>query len=219
MQRFKNRTDAGRHLARQLKKYADQDNVIVLGLPRGGVPVALPVAKALNAPMDVFVVRKLGVPRQPEVAMGAIASGGSFVLNQSVIEALGLKDSDISEVASRERLELARREEIYRGKRPEPDLTDKIVLLVDDGLATGSTMRAALMAVWVRNPARVVVAAPVGSREACTSLENQADEVVCLETPEPFQAVGLWYEQFSQTSDREVRQCLAEAEQHRAAGS
>ena len=219
MQRFKNRTDAGRRLARQLQKYAAQDNVIVLGLPRGGVPVALPVAKALDAPLDVFVVRKLGVPRQPEVAMGAIASGGSFVLNQSVIEALDLKDTDISEVASRERLELARREESYRGKRPEPDLTDKIVLLVDDGLATGSTMRAALMAVRARNPARVVVAAPVGSREACTSFENQADEVVCLETPEPFQAVGLWYEQFTQTSDREVRQCLAEAELHRTAGS
>lgn len=208
---FRDRTDAGRALARQLTAYAGRREVLVLALPRGGVPVAFEVAEALGAPLDIFLVRKLGVPGQEELAMGAIASGGVRVVNRQVVEYMKITDDVLDEVAAREQRELERREELYRGAAPSPDAAGRVVILVDDGLATGSTVRAAALALRRQHPARLVVAAPVASRQACEELRGEVDEVVCAETPEPFDGVGRWYEDFSQTSDEEVRRLLEHA--------
>ena len=209
--RFRDRRSAGQLLARQLAGYAHRSDVVVLGLPRGGVPVAFEVADALDAPLDVFVVRKLGVPFQPELAMGAIASGGVTVLNDDVLAMADITPDMVAHAVSAEERELARREHLYRNGRPPLALTGKIVILVDDGLATGSTMRAAVEAVRHLHPARVIVAVPVGARESCGVLAQTADDVVCLQVPVPFSAVGLWYEDFSQTSDDEVRVLVEQA--------
>jgi putative phosphoribosyl transferase len=205
---FRDRTDAGRQLADKLRHYADRDDVIVLALPRGGVPVAVEVADALGAPLDIFLVRKLGVPGQEELAMGAIASGGVRVLNDQVIRMVRPSQAAIDRVAAEEQWELERREREYRGGQPPLDLRGKTVILVDDGLATGSTMRAAVAAVRKLGPDRVVVAVPVGATETCADFEGDADEAVCAHEPDPFHAVGLWYEDFSQTTDEEVRELL-----------
>ena len=206
--RFSDRREAGRVLSTRLAAYAGRSDVVVLALPRGGVPVAAEVAAALGAPLDVFVVRKLGVPYQPELAMGAIAGGGVRVLNDEVI-ALAQITSPMLEAATRiAREELARREQVYRNGRPAVPLKDKVAILVDDGLATGSTMRAAVEAVRRLQPSRVVVAVPVGAPETCRELALMADEVICVEMPVPFSAVGLWYDDFSQTTDDEVRALL-----------
>jgi putative phosphoribosyl transferase len=207
--RFADRRNAGITLARQLQQFANRNDVVVLALPRGGVPVAYEVARRLGAPMDVFVVRKLGLPGHPELAMGAIASGGVQVMNVDVVTWYRPSTAAIEAVARAERMELERRERAYRDGRPPVPIEGRIVLLVDDGLATGSTMRAAVLAIRRLRPARVVVAVPVGARETCESLGDIADEVVCALIPEPFSAVGLWYVDFSQTSDDEVRQLLA----------
>jgi predicted phosphoribosyltransferase len=214
---FRDRSEAGRYLAQELTAYAGRNDVIVLGLPRGGVPVAYEVARALEAPLDVLVVRKLGLPQQPELAMGAVAGGGAIVLDEDLVSALRLPASQVDAVVSRERAEVERREREYRGDRPAPAVHGRIVLLVDDGLATGSTLRAAVQALRRRAPARIVVAVPVGASDSCRSLEADADEVVCAWTPQPFQAVGLWYEDFAQTSDDEVRDLIARAAAQRTA--
>ncbi len=212
MTRFRDRSEAGRLLAARLEPaYAGRSDVIVLGLPRGGVPVALEIARGLGAPLDVFVVRKLGVPGHEELAMGAIASGGVIVLNDEVVRELGLDRAIIEEVAEREARELARRELAYRGGRPPPDVAGRAAILVDDGLATGSTMRAAVAALRRQGPAAVVVAVPVGAYSTCVDLAREVDDLVCLATPEPFYAVGLWYEDFRQTTDAEVRALLESA--------
>jgi len=208
---FRNRAEAGLALADRLRQYADRDDVVVLGLPRGGVPVAFEVARSLHAPLDVFVVRKLGVPGHSELAMGAIASGGVRALNQDVITWYRLSTETVDDAARVEQIELERREHAYRNGRTPLPIDGRVVLLVDDGLATGSTMRAAVLAVRRLGPSRVVVAVPVGASETCRDLAKVADEVTCLETPEPFEAVGLWYEDFSQTSDEEVRRLLTTA--------
>jgi putative phosphoribosyl transferase len=205
---FQNRRHAGQVLAALLETYANRKDVIVLALPRGGVPVGFEVASALNAPLDVFVVRKLGVPGQEELAMGAIASGGILVLNDDVVNALQLSRETIERVARREEQELSRRERLYRGDRPAPAIESHVVILVDDGLATGSTMRAAAQALKRLDPARIVVAVPVAPADTCAELRQDVDEVVCAETPQPFHAVGLCYEEFPQTSDEEVREIL-----------
>jgi erythromycin esterase-like protein/predicted phosphoribosyltransferase len=209
--RFHNRTDAGRQLAVRLSEYAGRSDVIVLALPRGGVPVAFEVATVLGAPLDVFLVRKLGVPSHPELAMGAIAAGGVEVLSEALIRELGIPRALVQQVAVRERLELERRDRLFRGDRQPPIVRDRTVILVDDGLATGSTMEAAVVALRSQAPATIVVAVPVGARETCERLARMADRVVCLATPEPFNAVGLWYEQFGQTSDDEVSRLLSAA--------
>jgi putative phosphoribosyl transferase len=206
--RFRNRSDAGRQLAAKLNAFANRHDVVVLALPRGGVPVAFEVARALNAPLDTFLVRKLGVPGHPELAMGAIATGGVRVLSEDIIEQLGIPRTAVEQVAVRERLELDRRDRLYHGDRRLPLLRDRTVILVDDGLATGATMEAAIVAVKQYQPARVIVAAPVGAIDTCQRLKTLADDVICASTPEPFQAVGLWYEQFDQTSDDEVIELL-----------
>jgi putative phosphoribosyl transferase len=205
---FADRRDAGRVLASRLQKYANRTDAVVLALPRGGVPVAYEVATALGAPLDVFLVRKLGTPGHRELAMGAIASGGVRVLNPDVVQWYDISDEAIEKVAREEAEELARRERAYRGNRAAPVLTDRIVILVDDGLATGSTMRAAAQAVRLQGPSAVVVAVPVGARQTCAELLSVADEVVCAHTPEPFSAVGRWYLDFNQTEDDEVRDLL-----------
>jgi predicted phosphoribosyltransferase len=205
---YRDRYDAGRILASQLMAYADRADVLVLALPRGGVPVAHEIAQALHAPLDVFLVRKLGLPGHEELAMGAIASGGVRVLNDDVVRVLQVPDDVIETVAAAEQQELERRERLYRGERPPLDVRGKIVILVDDGLATGASMRAAVAALRQMGPARIVVAVPVGSAETCAEMHDVADEVVCGYTPEPFRAVGLWYEDFSQTTDAEVRELL-----------
>src|SRR3989440_8908914 len=205
---FRDRRDAGRLLAEKLAAYASRPDVLVLALPRGGVPVAYEVAHRLGAPLDVFVVRKLGVPGHEELAMGAVATGGVRVLNDQLVEQLGIPDQMIDAVAARERQELARRERLYRGGRPPPDVRGRRVILVDDGLAIGATMRAAVMALRQLQPARIVVAVPTASPETCEELKAEADDVVCAITPEPFLAVGHWYEDFSQTTDEEVRDLL-----------
>jgi putative phosphoribosyl transferase len=210
---FQNRTEAGQQLAEKLEKYAGREDVIVLGLPRGGVPVAYEVAKRLRAPLEVFIVRKLGVPGFEELAAGAIASGGVRVLNQDVVRAIPHAEEAIEAVTARETAELARREEIYREGRPAPELRDRIVILVDDGLATGATMRAAVKALRERGAARIVVSVPVGPPDTCQELEQLADETICLSTPPFFQAVGQYYEDFSQTSDDDVRELLTRAAQ------
>jgi putative phosphoribosyl transferase len=206
--RFRDRTHAGRVLAESLTHYAKRDDVIVLALPRGGVPVAYEVASALKVPLDVFLVRKLGVPGHEELAMGAIATGGVLVLNQDVVRPLRISNTEIERVADVEQRELERRERLYRGDRPVPDVTGKIAILVDDGLATGSTMRAAAAALRRLQPAKVVVAVPTAAAETCQEFKSEVDEIVCATTPEPFHAVGLWYEDFSQTTDEEVHELL-----------
>lgn len=207
--RFRNRVHAGRELARLLAPYARRPDVIVLGLPRGGMPVAAEVARALDVPFDVFLVRKLGVPGHEELAFGAIAQGGVQVLNDALIADLDLPPSAVEHVGARERAELERRDALYRGGRPFPVIADRVVILIDDGLATGATMEAAVTALRRLHPARVVVAAPVGARETCDRLSRIGDEVVCAATPDPFDAVGQWYEDFRQTTDDEVRALLA----------
>jgi predicted phosphoribosyltransferase len=214
--RFRNRSEAGQFLAQKLKKYADRPDVMVLALPRGGVPVAIEVARVLNATLDVFLVRKLGLPEREELAMGAIATGGVRVLNEEVVRALRVPDEVIDAVAAQEQQELKRRERLYRGDRPPPDVRGKIVILVDDGLATGSTMRAAVVALRKQRPERIVVAVPVGAPETCEELGEEADEVLCARTPEPFFAVGLWYADFSQTTDEEVHDLLSRAAEEQA---
>lgn len=208
---FRDRTEAGEQLANRLQHYTGRGDVVVLALPRGGVPVGYEVATALGAPLDVFAVRKLGVPWQPELAMGAIASGGVRVLNDEVIASLRISSDMIEKIAESEERELQRREAAYRDGRPRPDVRGKVVILVDDGLATGSTMRAAVVAVRKLDPARVVVAVPVGARDTCLALAREADEVVCVAMPEPFFGVGSWYDDFSQTTDDEVRELLTRA--------
>lgn len=207
-QRFRDRREAGRVLAGELRHLKGAPGLLVLALPRGGMPVAHEVAEALGAPMDVFLVRKLGVPGHPELAMGAIGSGGVRVLNRDVLTMFGVPPEVIDDVSRREEMELARREREYRGTRPEPEVRGRTVVLVDDGLATGSTMRAAAEAIRAAGPARLVVSAPVGAAETCAELRRHADEVVCARTPDPFQAVGLWYADFEQTTDAEVRSLL-----------
>ncbi len=205
------RTEAGRALARALSRYRGRDDVLVLALPRGGVPVAFEVAEAFGAPLDLMLVRKLGAPQQPELAMGAIASGGARVLNPDVIGVLRIGDTTIERVAARETQELERRERTYRGERPSPPVEGKCVILVDDGVATGATMRAAVAALRQRKPARIVIAVPVAPPDTVDVLRGEADEVVCLETPEPFIAIGRWYGAFPQLSDQEVKDLLAQA--------
>jgi putative phosphoribosyl transferase len=195
-------------LALHLAKYANRDDVIVLALPRGGVPVAYEVASALGAPMDVFLVRKLGTPGHRELAMGAIASGGVRVLNDDVVRWYGIPEAAIERVAREEEQELQRRERAYRDDLPAPDLANRTVILIDDGLATGSTMRAAAQAMRLHHPSRVVIAVPVGAPQTCTELAAVADEVICARMPEPFSAVGQWYLNFNQTDDEEVRDLL-----------
>lgn len=207
---YRDRIEAGQILAQHLTRYA-RPGVLVLGLPRGGVPVALEVARALHAPLDVFLVRKLGVPGEPELAMGAIASGGVEVLSDAIVEEHGVRSADIARVAAREKAELARREKLYRRGRSPVDAAGQTVLLIDDGLATGASMRAAIAALRAQRPAAVVVGAPVGSAQACAMLAEAADEVVCPLRPEPFRSVGLWYAEFEPTSDEEVQTCLEQA--------
>lgn len=215
--RFKDRREAGQALAAGLQAYAARDHVVVLALPRGGVPVGYEVARALAAPLDVFLVRKLGVPGHEELAMGAIASGDVIVINEHVVRGLEIPPQVIDQVAARERLELDRREKEYRGEHPAVPVVGRIVILVDDGLATGSTMRAAAQALRQLGPQRIVVAVPVAAQETCDEFRNEVDDVVCLLTPQPFRAVGLWYEDFSQTSDEEVWELLDRAwEEHPA---
>ena len=208
---FRDRRDAGRVLAGRLDRYRGRPDLLVLGLPRGGVPVAYEVAVALHAPLDVFLVRKLGVPGHEELAMGAIATGGVLVLNDDVVQALNISARSIDTVQAREEQELRRREVAYRGTRPFPELEGRTVILVDDGLATGSTMRAAIQAVRARRPGRVVVAVPVAAPSTVQELSVEVDEIVCLNMPVVFQAVGQWYYDFSATTDDEVRELLAQA--------
>jgi putative phosphoribosyl transferase len=208
---FRDRDEAGRLLAARLAGYADRPDVLVLALPRGGVPIGYEVARALHIPLDVFIVRKLGVPGHEEFAMGAVASGGVRVINDQVVKALRIPDYVIDAVAQWEQQEVERRERLYRGNRPPPDVHGKTVILVDDGLATGSTMLAAVEALRRLGPARIIVAVPVASPDTCELLKEKVDEVVCAVTPEPFYAVGLWYEDFSQVSDEEVRELLQQS--------
>lgn len=205
---FRDRAEAGRRLAEKLHGYANRPDVLVLALPRGGVPVAYEVARALNVPLDVFLVRKLGFPGQEELAMGAIASGGARVLNSSLLRRMHVPPETIDAIAAKELSELQRREQEYRGDAPPPSVRDRTVILVDDGLATGATMHAAAAALRGQRPARIVVAVPVGAPSSCEDFGDVVDEVVCAEMPEPFLAVGQWYDDFTQTGDEEVRRLL-----------
>ncbi|HET7610411.1 MAG TPA: phosphoribosyltransferase family protein [Rhodanobacteraceae bacterium] len=207
---FEDRADAGRQLAAKLEAYGGRDDVIVLGLPRGGVPVAYEVAVALGARLDVLVVRKLGLPRQPELAIGAIASGGALYLNENVLRAARVSDAMLQVVEAGERAELVRREKLYRGKRPVPPVRGKTVIVVDDGMATGASMQAAVMALRSLKPERIVVAVPVAPADAARRLADAADEFVCVLTASDFQAVGQFYRDFGQTTDEEVRRLLSE---------
>lgn len=215
--RFHDRTEAGRYLATKLMHYADRHDVLVLALPRGGVPVAFEVAQALHAPLDVFLVRKLGVPGHEELAMGAIATGGVRVLNLDVVYGLDIPEHLMNAVAAKEQQELDRRERIYRDDRPPPDVHGRTVILIDDGLATGSTMRAAAQALRQQRPARIVVAVPVAAAETCIEFRREVDETVCAFTPTPFAGVGAWYDDFSQTTDEEVCALLEAAAEGQAA--
>jgi len=208
---FKDRSDAGRYLALRLTHHAHRHTVLVLALPRGGVPVAFEVARALGAPLDVFFVRKLGVPGQEELAMGAIATGSVRVLNPDVVRALQISESVIDRVAAQELEELRRREREYRGDRPPPDMLGRTAILIDDGLATGASMRAAVAALRRQHPSRIVVAVPTAAEDTCADLAGIVDEIVCATTPEPFLGVGRWYEDFSQMTDEEVRALLQRA--------
>ncbi len=210
---FRDRTEAGKLLAEQLTAYANLHDVLVLALPRGGVPVAFEVARALHAPLDVIVVRKLGVPGQEELAMGAIATGGVRILNNDVVQFLGIPDEVINKIAAREQRELERRELLYRGDRPAYEVHGRTVILVDDGIATGATMHAAVAALKQRQPARIIIAVPTAAPSTCDEFAAEVDELVCVIRPEPFIAVGYWYKQFSQTSDEEVRSLLEQANQ------
>jgi putative phosphoribosyl transferase len=207
--RYRDRADAGRAVAARLAEYAGRGDVLVLALPRGGVPVAFEVARALKAPLDVFLVRKLGVPGREELAMGAIATAGVRLINRDIVQHLNIPARVIDEVAAVERAELERREREYRDDRPPPEVAGRTVILVDDGLATGASMRAAVAALRQGHPARIVVAVPIASAATCEEFRDLVDEVVCAQTPEPFHAVGIWYEDFSQTTDDEVRELLA----------
>lgn len=209
--RFKDRADAGRQLATRLSRYANRDDVIVLALPRGGVPIGYQIATSLHLPLDGFLVRKLGVPGYPELAMGAIASGGVRVLNEDVVDSFGISMAVIDATAAREAHELERRARAYRGDRPPPDVRGRTVILVDDGLATGSTMKAAVAALRKMGPAAIVVAVPIGAPSTCDEFRTEVEEIVCFDTPEPFSAVGLWYDDFSQTTDEEVTDLLERA--------
>jgi putative phosphoribosyl transferase len=211
---FADRRQAGKKLATQLASYANRSDVLVLALPRGGVPVAFEVAYALRAPLDVFLVRKLGVPGHEELAMGAIATGGVRVLNEEVTSRMQISTSAIDDVGKREAQELKRRERLYHGDRAALDVRDRTVILIDDGLATGSTMRAAARALRKMQPSRIVVAVPVAAAETCADLCDEVDEVICVATPEPFMAVGAWYSDFEQTSDQEVRELLDRIASH-----
>jgi putative phosphoribosyl transferase len=216
---FRDRYDAGRQLAEELTAYANRSDVMVLALPRGGVPVAYEVARRLHAPLDVFLVRKLGLPGHEELAMGAIASGGMRVLNEELVNVLCIAPDVIDEVAEEEWEELKRRERAYRDDRPPLDVRGRIVILIDDGLATGSSMRAAVAALRKQGPARIVVAVPIAATSTCRELQKEVDEVVCARTPEPFRAVGIWYDDFTQTSDEEVHALLEEAQDHAKGGA
>jgi putative phosphoribosyl transferase len=213
---FRDRSEAGRVLAGHLTAYARRPDSIVLALPRGGVPVAYEVAQALDAPLDVFLVRKLGVPGHEELALGAIASGGGRVLNLDVVSMFGLQETDIAHIAAREAAEISRRERAYRGDRPPQSVRGKVVILIDDGLATGATMRAAAQAIRAQGPAKLVVAVPVAASSTCDAFRDDVDEVICAVTPEPFYAVGAWYQDFSQTTDDEVRTLLARVPRERS---
>ncbi|MBD1872108.1 phosphoribosyltransferase [Nodosilinea sp. FACHB-131] len=208
---FKSRVDAGQRLANLLQPYANRPDVIVIALPRGGVPVAAQVANALDAPLDVLVVRKLGIPGFRETAMGSIASGNFLYFNQDLIRRLAITPEEIDVVVQQEQEELRRREHAYRDNLAPLDLRDRIVILVDDGLATGATIQVAIEAVKQQRPKKLIVAVPVGDREVCDSVGTAVDRIICAETPQPFYAVGLWYEEFSQTSDDEVRSLLHQA--------
>lgn len=214
-ERFLDRVEAGQLLGRAVaERVSDRTNVIVLALPRGGVPVGYEVARVIGAPMDVFIVRKLGVPGHEELAMGAIASGGIRVMNDDVLRYVPVSKKAIEAVSARELVELARRERSYRGSKPPLDIRGKTVIVVDDGLATGSTMRAAVRALRQKNAGSIIVAVPVAARETCEEISREVDDIVCLRTPDPFQAVGLWYDDFSQTTDEEVHELLdSQAEQ------
>lgn len=205
---FEDREEAGYALAAKLRKYGNRDDVAILALPRGGVPVGYIVARELKAPLDIFAVRKLGVRGHEELAMGAIASGGVRVLNDDVVSQLNISTEAIDDVAGREQVELERRERLYRGDRPPINVRNQIVILIDDGLATGSTMRAAVRALRALQPRRIVIAVPVGPRQTCAELMEEADEVCCAAMPEPYRGVGLWYRNFQQVTDREVRKLL-----------
>ena len=208
---FRDRTEAGQILASKLTKYVNQVDTVILALPRGGVPVAYEIGKELGLPIDIFVVRKLGVPGHEELAMGAIASGGVRHINRDVVDQLGIDSETIEAASRREQKEIERREELYRGQRPPLDVRDKTVILVDDGLATGSTMRAAIAALRQHQPARIVVAVPAAAPQTCSEIADEVDEIICAATPETFYAVGQWYQEFSQTTDDEVRELLARA--------
>ena len=208
---FRNRREAGKQLAARLVAYAGIPDLLILALPRGGVPVAFEVARALGSPLDVFLVRKLGVPGHEELAFGAIASGGVRVLNPAVLEMLDIPYDVIEAVTRREQQELERRQRIYRDDRPPPELRGRTVILVDDGLATGASMRAAIAAVGAQGARRIVVAVPVAAQQTCDELGAEVDDIICLETPEPFYGVGWWYENFSQTPDTEVHDLLTQA--------
>lgn len=208
---YRDRSDAGKRLAERLGAYAHRQDVLVLALPRGGVPVAFEVARALHTPLDVLIVRKLGVPGHEELAMGALASGDICVLNQEVISSLHIPDRVVQRVIEREQEELARRERLYRDDRPPPEVSGRVVILIDDGLATGASMRSAALALRQRGPARLVIAVPVAASSTCLELRSEADEVICAQTHEPFFGVGYWYEDFSQISDQEVRDLLERA--------
>lgn len=212
MRKFRDRTEAGRRLACELSSYADDPNLFVLALPRGGVPVAFEVARELHAPLDVFIVRKLGVPGHEEFAMGAIATGGVILVDEDIVRQLGIRADEVEAVVRAEARELERRSRLYRGDRPPPDVAGRTVILVDDGLATGASMRVAAAALRQEHPARIVVAVPVAPRETCDALRQTADDVVCAVTPERFYAVGLWYENFEQTTDDEVHDLLEGAQ-------
>ena len=208
---FKDRRDAGRKLAQRLLRYAEQSNVLILALPRGGVPVAYEVARALGAPLDIFIVRKLGLPGREELAMGAVASGDVRVLNRDIIRMLSIPEEVITFVVKREMQELQRREDLYRGKRPFPEVQNRTVILIDDGLATGASMRAAVAGLRAQHPARIVVAVPAAAPDVCAAFQTEVDEIVCAVTPEPFFGVGRWYEDFAQVIDEEVRMLVEEA--------
>ena len=214
---YEDRFEAGRRLAGMLSAYAHRTDVVVLALPRGGVPVGFEVAMALGAPLDVFVVRKLGVPGHEELAMGAIASGGVRVLDSNVVQLADVSEEDVQRITAIEQRELARRERRYRGDRPFPDVRGKTAILIDDGLATGSTMRAAVAALRQEGPSKIVVAVPVAAPEVCAAFRTVADEIFCASTPAPFHAVGLWYEDFTQTTDDEVRDLLERAQRRQHA--
>ena len=211
MARFNDRRDAGRKLARKLSAYANPSDVVVLALPRGGVPVAYEVALALNAPLDIFIVRKLGVPGHEELAMGAIATGGARIINQDIVRTFNIPQGLVEAVVKQELKELERRERAYRGDRPMREIRDRTVILIDDGLATGASMHAAIMGLRAKDPARIVVAVPTAARETCEAFKNKVDEIICATTPEPFYGVSRWYEDFSQTTDKEVQMLLEQA--------